>query len=158
MGGGSKSVRPVPPTAAERLNQWAQDFQIDSFSMENLEPHFKGGGGIHISTWPQGIGPASRMLRKGAKNMGWSVKRFLVFHYKSQGSWVGERQSMRVVLIPRFAKQRPTPSRHPSSPLGLQRPTRDRGPVQQIDGKNENFESPSNTSFSPVGPFKVRFF
>ena len=90
---------------AERMDGWAREFQIDGFSMESLEPHFdQVEADHHISTWPQGVGPASHMLRRGAKNMGWSsqeIPRFFKYE-KHKGAWVGRRQSMRETLIPRF--------------------------------------------------------
>ena len=90
---------------SETMNGWAREYQIDHFSMESLKPYFERvEEDHHISTWPQGVGPASRMLRKGAKNMGWSsqeVPRFFKYE-QHQGAWVGKRQSMRVTLIPRF--------------------------------------------------------
>ncbi len=91
--------------AAERMDAWAKEFRIEDFSMANLEPFFEQvETDQHISTWPQGVGPASRMLRKGAKNMGWSsqeIPRFFKYE-KHQGAYVGKKQSMRETLIPRF--------------------------------------------------------
>ena len=92
---------------SQRMDQWGRDFKIDGFSMDSLAPYFdQVEQDHHISTWPQGIGPASRMLRRGAKEMGWSsqeIPRFFRYE-KHQGAWVGKRQSMRVTLIPRFRK------------------------------------------------------
>ena len=90
---------------AETMNQWARDYQIQDFSYESLRPYFERvEADHHISTWPQGVGPASRMLRRGAKDLGWSsqeVPRFFKYE-KHQGAYVGKRQSMRVTLLPRF--------------------------------------------------------
>jgi choline dehydrogenase-like flavoprotein len=106
VGGGSEVNsglyhRPMP----ERMNRWAQEYLIDDFSMATLVPFFEQvEADHHISTWPQGVGPASRMLRRGAKNMGWSsqeIPRFFKYE-KHKGAWVGKRQSMRETLIPRF--------------------------------------------------------
>jgi choline dehydrogenase-like flavoprotein len=90
---------------ASRVNAWARDFQIEDFSMARLEPFFdQVEKDQHISTWPQGVGPASKMLRKGAQNMGWSsqeIPRFFKYE-KHKGAYVGKKQSMRETLIPRF--------------------------------------------------------
>jgi len=92
--------RPLPQT----LKEWQLRYQIDDFGPDTLTPFFEDiEKELSVSTRPGGLGPASKILGKGAKKMGWKtheVKRFWKFEKGSKGTG-GVRQSMSETMVPR---------------------------------------------------------
>ena len=93
--------RPQPQTLAE----WQLKFQIDDLAQGDLEPHFHSTEqDLSVSPRPDGLAPASNIIKDGAEALGWrsaEVLRCWKYSQDADGTWRGRRQSMTETMIPR---------------------------------------------------------
>jgi choline dehydrogenase-like flavoprotein len=93
--------RPKP----EMLQHWRVAYQIDDFGPEPMQPWFTDTErDLSVSTRPDGLAPASNMLRAGAESLGWrssEIPRCWKYTQAADGTWQGRRQSMTETMIPR---------------------------------------------------------
>ena len=106
VGGGSEvNAALYHRPKAELLEKWARDQRIERFGSEELEPYFEDvERELSVSRRPEGVGPASKLIERGAGEMGWSageVTRFWKYE-EGESSTGGRRQSMTETMIPRF--------------------------------------------------------
>jgi choline dehydrogenase-like flavoprotein len=82
---------------------WAERYAIQDFDLDELWTHFEWvEEQMSVSRWPQGVGPASQRIKKGADAMGWSSQEVTRFwKYSSKKDRKGRRQSMTETLVPR---------------------------------------------------------
>jgi choline dehydrogenase-like flavoprotein len=83
--------RPLPQV----LDRWARDFSIEDFDCEQLEPFFKANEVLlKINFMPNGVGVGSRVIQKGASQLGWKTAEIpRMWDYSSNGNG-GQRRSM----------------------------------------------------------------
>ncbi len=103
VGGGSEiNAALAHPPMASTLEDWAQRFRIDRFSLDELAPHFEAvERECSVRSMPGPLDPASQVIRDGGDALGWAsseVQRF--WSYPPEGGR-GVRQSMAVTLVPR---------------------------------------------------------
>ncbi len=110
VGGGSEINaalyhRPLASTLAD----WRDRTDIADFEPDSLVPHFEAvERDCEVHMLPQGNGPASALLQRGAGAMGWSTKEIARFwSYEGEGPRAGlldGRRSMSVTLVPRASR------------------------------------------------------
>jgi len=89
------------PTAAT-LQAWRLGFQIDGFAPEAMWPWFEQvEDEVGVTLHPEGVGPASARLRRGAEEMGWASREIERFWEYPTGKRPGARRAMTRTLIPR---------------------------------------------------------
>lgn len=90
---------------AETLRNWQLQYQIDDFDPDQLWPFFEAvERETSVSRFPNGVGPASELIKAGADKLGWKsseIQRFWKYTTGGDGKPVGRRQSMTETFVPR---------------------------------------------------------
>ncbi len=93
------------PPFPEVLQRWAGEYGIEEMGPDALAPWLEEvERDIGVSRRPDGPGPASEALARGAEAMGWrhtEIQRFWRYVQREDGSWGGQRRSMTETMIPR---------------------------------------------------------
>lgn len=110
VGGGSEINAALYHRPLEKtLRDWADQTKIHGFEPSELWSHFEAvERDCKVNLFPQGNGPASALLQRGAGKMGWSTREIGRFwSYEGEGPRAGfldGRQSMSVTLVPRSVR------------------------------------------------------
>lgn len=87
------------------LQHWKSEYKIDSFGEKELEPFFKEcEQDISVNLMPDGLGPASNILKNGADILKWKsgeVPRCWKYSKNKDGSYTDSRQSISRAIIPK---------------------------------------------------------
>jgi choline dehydrogenase-like flavoprotein len=90
---------------ATTLKEWQLRFQIDDFDPAGMDRWFdEVEAEIGVAPQPNGVGPASELLKKGARKLGWKtteIQRFWQYQKQKDGTVQGRRRSMSETMIPR---------------------------------------------------------